>query len=141
MRPMPASTGAAIVSARSASRRGGVRAHGEVRPASRDAGKGDAAAASDDAAAAAGDDGGAAAADDCDADADGSFAATVAAEDGGGADAEDGGGATSRTTATDEPGAAGSSRLDVEQTIGLLLELNANSARKSKAAAKVTAPT
>ena len=112
-----------------------------MRPASRDAGKGDAAAASDDAAAAAGDDGGAAAADDCDADADGSFAATVAAEDGGGADAEDGGGATSRTTATDEPGAAGSSRLDVEQTIGLLLELNVNSARKSKAAAKVTAPT
>lgn len=109
-----------------------------MRPASRDAGKGDAAAASDSRA---GDDGGAAAADDCDADADGSFAATVAAEDGGGADAEDGGGATSRTTATDEPGAAGSSRLDVEQTIGLLLELNVNSARKSKAAAKVTAPT
>eukprot|EP00964_Phaeocystis_antarctica_P134291 scaffold98550_cov58-Phaeocystis_antarctica.AAC.1 len=114
-------------------------ARGEVRPASRDAGKGDAAAASGDGRA--GDEGGSAAADDCNANANGSFAATVAVEDGDGADADDGGGATSRTTATDEPGAAGGSRLDVEQTIGLLLELNVNSARKSKAAAKVAAPT
>ena len=72
-----------------------------MRHASCDAGKGDAAASD----CRAGDDGGAAAADDCNAD------ATVAAQDGG----------TTITTATDEPGAAGSSRLDVEQTIGLLL--------------------
>ena len=91
-----------------------------MRHASCDAGKGDAAASD----CRAGDDGGAAAADDCNAD------ATVAAEDGG-----------TITTATDEPGAAGSSHLDVEQTIGLLLELNVNSARKSKAAAKVKVPT
>ena len=71
-----------------------------MRPASCDAGKGDAAASD----CRAGDDGGAAAADDCNAD------ATVAAEDGG-----------TITTATDEPGSAGSSHLDVEQTIGLLL--------------------
>ena len=119
-----------------------MRARGEVRPASRDAGKGDDAAASDGRA---GD--GSTAADVCDADADanGSFAATVVDDFGGGtvadsdadgADADDGGGA-----ATDEPGAAGGSRLDVEQTIGLLMELNVNSARKSKAVAKVKVPT
>ena len=109
------------------------------------AGAGSVAFASDDRA---GEDGGSAAADDCDAAADDCDAAaddcdadahgSLAAIPGGGADAADG---ARCTTATDEPGAAGGSRLDVEQTIGLLLELNVKSARKSKAAANVTAPT
>ena len=109
------------------------------------AGAGSVAFASDDRA---GEDGGSAAADDCDAAADDCDAAaddcdadahgSLAAIPGGGADAADG---ARCTTATDEPGAAGGSRLDVEQTIGLLLELNVKSGRKSKAAANVTAPT
>ena len=105
------------------------------------AGAGSVAFASDDRA---GEDGGSAAADDCDAaadDCDADAHGSLAAIPGGGADAADGGGGARCTTATDEPGAAGGSRLDVEQTIGLLLELNVKSARKSKAAANVTAPT